>query len=39
VIYTTKSKLPLTTARIPQESVSFHKEIKKGQFDFRASTG
>jgi len=40
VVYTTHSKESLITARIPQEKVLIvQKEVSKGQFNFRVSTG
>jgi hypothetical protein len=40
VVYTTHSKEPLITAPIPQDKVLIvQKEVNKGQFDFRVSTG
>jgi len=40
VVYITHSKEPLITAPIPQEKVLIvQKEVNKGQFNFRLSTG
>jgi hypothetical protein len=40
VVYTTHSKEPLTAAPIPKEKVLIvQNEVKKGQLDFKVSTG